>query len=504
MKCPLVLLAFSVFCISLPTVLAGEAKPVLVVLSGGHALKLKDGKIYPTGFYLNELAVPLRAVIDAGFRPIIATPSGSIPSLDAASDSKKYFHDDEKEYLAAKKLVADLGVLTAKPRSLASFTDEEIARFAGVFVPGGHAPMIDLHQSPEFGRILRRMHVLARPTAMICHGPVALLSARSDADTWIYRGYHLTVFSDAEEKSVEAKLGGPLAFNPEDALHDAGAKVENGPGGKSHIVEDRELITGQNPASDAEFARAFVRKLAVATPIVAQAPIDPSTSGFYQRLYEGYTAVPIEAHAFEAKMNAEFFPLFDRAASEGLVAYRPLLPRRLPKCVLPNEIALLTFEKEATYQKYKTSPIGKEIVRAHGTVFNPKTSASHILVPFQGKVEKDHAYALNPLFQDYRQAPSAVAIFCGLKSGVPETLNGLAAIYAKPLGVAAVVPVFSGDHVVEFVFGKADPSSLNQYFTAQKQNLGALFRESEFIVLPKHPIGKPPVHTGTGVDAVLH
>ncbi len=46
-----------------------------------------------------------------------------------------------------------------------------------------------------------------------------------------------------------------------DALRGAGGKVEHGDDFKPFVVRDRELITGENPSSDREIARVFVKAL---------------------------------------------------------------------------------------------------------------------------------------------------------------------------------------------------------------------------------------------------
>jgi len=49
---------------------------VLVVMSSAKHLDLRDGKQYPTGFYLNEFAIPFRKLIEAGYTPVVANPNG--------------------------------------------------------------------------------------------------------------------------------------------------------------------------------------------------------------------------------------------------------------------------------------------------------------------------------------------------------------------------------------------------------------------------------------------
>ena len=45
-----------------------HAANILVVLSDENHLDLKDGKVFQTGFYLNELMQPVKAFLDAGQR----------------------------------------------------------------------------------------------------------------------------------------------------------------------------------------------------------------------------------------------------------------------------------------------------------------------------------------------------------------------------------------------------------------------------------------------------
>jgi len=42
----------------------------------------------------------------------------------------------------------------------------------------GHAPLEDLKDDKGLGRILLHFHRAQRPTAVICHAPIALLSAK--------------------------------------------------------------------------------------------------------------------------------------------------------------------------------------------------------------------------------------------------------------------------------------------------------------------------------------
>jgi len=48
---------------------------ILVLVSSGHGLPLKDGKVYKgAGYYLNELTVPVRALMKEGYEITFANP----------------------------------------------------------------------------------------------------------------------------------------------------------------------------------------------------------------------------------------------------------------------------------------------------------------------------------------------------------------------------------------------------------------------------------------------
>jgi putative intracellular protease/amidase len=153
-----------------------------------------------------------------------------------------------------------------------------------IFVPGGHPPMVDLMDNPDLGEILRYFHANDKLTTLLCHGPVAIAAAlpkakefrsalsrgdeeqaRKLAEGWQYAGYRMTVFSNDEEHWVEDTYmeGRKVPFYVNDALRIAGGKVEISDKGifQAHAVQDRELITGQNPFSDHAFTAIFLKAL---------------------------------------------------------------------------------------------------------------------------------------------------------------------------------------------------------------------------------------------------
>jgi putative intracellular protease/amidase len=133
----------------------------------------------------------------------------------------------------------------------------------------------------NLGKILVSFRETGRPTGIICHGPIVLLSALPHPDAfiasmitgdgkasslttgWPYAGYRATIFLTGEEQALEGPngLGGNVQFYLVNALAEAGARVEPIANWHSNVVVDRELITGQQPMSAPEFGDALVAKL---------------------------------------------------------------------------------------------------------------------------------------------------------------------------------------------------------------------------------------------------
>lgn len=253
---------------------------VLVVMSSANQLALKDGKQYKTGYYLNEFEVPYKKLIEAGYTPVIANPKGDTPAMDANSNNKMFFGGDDNARAEALKYVQGIQQLK-HPKTLASVVAEGTDGYVGLFIPGGHAPMVDLIQDKNLGIILTSFHNAGRTTGIICHGPIVLLSTLNDsvafqkaliagdgsasslAKNWPYAGYHVTIFSTGEEEALEGPngLGGYVQFYPVNALAEAGAHVDTFTNWHPNVVVDRELITGQQPMSAEEFGNTLVAKL---------------------------------------------------------------------------------------------------------------------------------------------------------------------------------------------------------------------------------------------------
>src|SRR3984957_7269747 len=121
---------------------------VLVLVSSGHGLPLKDGKVYTgAGYYLNELTVPVRALMQEGYEIIFSNPKGNTPQLDVNSAVPDFFGGDAARlagYMKFRDSLTGLKKPTPLPKVVASGLDQ----YDAVFVPGALEPMEHLRAYP--------------------------------------------------------------------------------------------------------------------------------------------------------------------------------------------------------------------------------------------------------------------------------------------------------------------------------------------------------------------
>jgi len=234
------------------------------------------------------MMVPLQKIIAAGYKPVFTNPSGVKPAMDPLSDSSVWFGLRKGAYESAKR---DLETLFAE-RSLGSLSfpipfsqvsDYELMSYKGIFIPGGHAPMVDLGNNSALGRILKHFHDNSKLTATICHGPISLMSTKWTGDgAFLYQGYKMTAYSNWEEGMMELMWRGSVPFTKlEDQLRAEGADFHSRYPMLSNLIVDRELVTGQNPSSSWALGDAMVASLNSYNPNAQKAPFDvrvPSNS----------------------------------------------------------------------------------------------------------------------------------------------------------------------------------------------------------------------------------
>jgi putative intracellular protease/amidase len=248
---------------------------VLIVVSAANHWTLNDGTSHPTGYWAEELAQPHQIFTAAGWDVTIATPGGVAPTVDRLSLGLAGGLPPKTRAVA--DYLRQLDSALTHPKVLADIDPND---YDVVFYPGGHGPMEDLAVDADSGRILTAVLESGRPLALLCHGPAATLAARRDDGTWPFEGYRMTGLSNAEERLNPFARKAPWLL--QDRLVESGAMYCKGRLPlRPYLVVDRNLYTGQNPASSATLAHKLVTDQsspALNISVSRLIPADPMTT----------------------------------------------------------------------------------------------------------------------------------------------------------------------------------------------------------------------------------
>jgi putative intracellular protease/amidase len=227
---------------------------ILFVVTGADHWTLADGTRHPSGFWAEELVAPYRAFTVAGHDIAVATPGGVVPTVDRASLAPEVNGGKEN----ADVIATELASIAALQRPL-KLEEADLADYDAVFYPGGHGPMEDLAVNPDSGKLLTAALDSGKPLGVVCHGPAALLAAEREDGSWPFTGYRLTGFTNAEE--TQAGLADKAKWLLQSRLVELGADFQEGEPWAPKVVVDRNLVTGQNPASSAPLAAEILKVL---------------------------------------------------------------------------------------------------------------------------------------------------------------------------------------------------------------------------------------------------
>lgn len=223
---------------------------ILMVLTSHDELGTTGKK---TGFWLEELAAPYYAFLDAGAEITLASPKGGQPPLDPKSDEPDSQTDETRRFHADSAAQAAL----ASTVRLDTVNQET---FDAVFYPGGHGPLWDLANDKHSISLIEQTLQAGKPVALVCHAPGVLRDVKNVDGTPLVKGKKVTGFTNSEEEGVG--LTDVVPFLVEDVLKQNGGVYSRGDDWQSYTVQDGLLITGQNPGSSAETAKVLLSNLA--------------------------------------------------------------------------------------------------------------------------------------------------------------------------------------------------------------------------------------------------
>jgi putative intracellular protease/amidase len=238
---------------------SNSKKKVIIVCTNGAFLK-----DHATGLWLEECSAPYYLFQNAGLEVDIASPAGGCIPIDAASmrgdffvaSAKKFMHDPE----AMDKLHHSIKLSDIDFSSSSTGGEQQGAAVDAIYLAAGHGTCVDFVDAPDLKHAIETMYAADKIVAAVCHGANAFAQC-VDTRTGqpLVAGKTLTAFSDSEEEAVQ--LAELVPFMLEAKLKELGAVYEKGSDWSSKVCIDGNLITGQNPQSSEECAKAVLDKL---------------------------------------------------------------------------------------------------------------------------------------------------------------------------------------------------------------------------------------------------
>lgn len=221
-----------------------SAKSILFVVTS-HGKLGKTGEA--TGLWLEELAAPYYAFIDAGYHVDIVSIAGGPVPIDPRSRA-----DLGQNPPSVERFLADPEAMEAIEDSR-SVGNVNGTIYAAVFLPGGHGTMWDLPDSHPLAELIAETYESGRVVAAVCHGPAGLVNVRLSNGDPLVKGREVSAFTDSEEAAVGLTKAVPFLL--ESKLAELGAIIRSGPDFEPFAVVDENLVTGQNPPSSEKVAQ---------------------------------------------------------------------------------------------------------------------------------------------------------------------------------------------------------------------------------------------------------
>ena len=226
---------------------------IKIIIIATSQASMGDGG-QPTGTWLEELATPYYAFVDAGYQVDIASIQGEEIPVDPRSRN-----EEAQKIDSVSRFISDEDVMEKLTKSIA-IADVDFSEYQAIFLPGGHGTMWDLPESRTLADAIRASLEDGRIVAAVCHGPAGLVSVTDSDGKPIVAGKKVAAFTNSEEEAVG--LSEVVPFLLESRLRELGADVQTGPDFKPFAVRDGNLVTGQNPSSSSEVARLVIEALA--------------------------------------------------------------------------------------------------------------------------------------------------------------------------------------------------------------------------------------------------
>lgn len=189
-----------------------------------------------TGLWLDTLAAPYYAFLEAGADVQVASPKGGRITLDPTAEQHH-------------QLLADQDAVYWLENSL-KLSEVNAENFDSIFIAGGRGALWDLVDNKELNTLLQDFNHMHKPIAAVAHGVAGLCCSKDKNGASLLNGRNITAITNKEEK-------GEVPFPVETRLKEIGAVFFD----SENVVSDENIFTGRNAAAAVETAEAVIEQL---------------------------------------------------------------------------------------------------------------------------------------------------------------------------------------------------------------------------------------------------
>ncbi|WP_428741724.1 type 1 glutamine amidotransferase domain-containing protein [Tenacibaculum sp.] len=204
---------------------------------------------YSAGYEFSEIADPYFEFVNKGFAIDFASIVGGKPP----------YVGYEPKQQTSKEFIEGNGF--KRLNFSHKLTDIDVSAYDAIFFPGGLGLMTDMVDNPLVKEIIKETYESGKIIGAVCHGSAALLNVTLSDGSNLLEGKKINSFTEAEEKLDGHVLGGVIPFMLDKELKKQGAIYYHAKPFEPYVINDGNLVTGQNPVSASGVALKMIELL---------------------------------------------------------------------------------------------------------------------------------------------------------------------------------------------------------------------------------------------------
>jgi len=226
------------------------AQPLSVLFVVPNRQKFGD-QIKPCGWYVPTVSFAYTNFVDAGLNVTFCSPQGGNAPVDPESD-------DLWDYTQCRTFMEDRHVMNLLQKTVA-IKDVDPSKFQVLYLAGGFGSMYDFASNKHLKEVIAKMYAKGAIISSVGCGAAGLLNVKLTNGKSLIKGKKVTGYTNHElSLSGNALL---MTYKLQTKMEEEGCVFQEGARKGLNVVQDGQLITGQNCTSTAETARAVIQAL---------------------------------------------------------------------------------------------------------------------------------------------------------------------------------------------------------------------------------------------------